>query len=47
MAPIASNAHYHIVDNIVHISDNVVGLLTRDVIRVIGLQLFEHELIEK
>ena len=47
MTPVASNTHDHVVNDIVDVADDVVGLLTRDVIGVVGLELFEHELIEE
>jgi hypothetical protein len=47
VTPVASDTHYHVVDHVVDVADDVVGLLARDVIWVVGLELFEHELIEE
>lgn len=47
MSPIASDSHDHVVDDVVDVSDDVVGLLAGDVVGVIGLELFEHELVEE
>jgi hypothetical protein len=43
MNPVITHAHYHIVNDEIHVADDVVGSLCRKVVRLIRLQLLQHK----